>query len=140
MHNQLPTPSKAREISKTSFCRSKIAVALTLLLLSLAGAGLVLMGPRPTSAVMITPLTQGWPSAKRSWSDRVLGAMPMWVWRVKESVFGPAKRILLNAEIIDCAGVSDPPASALSLEGEQFTEKNGFQVWILRDGPLDTLR
>lgn len=140
MHNQFPTLSRAREISKTSLCRSKIAVSLTLLLLSLAGAGLVLMGPRPTSAVMITPLTQGWPTAKRSWSDRVWGAMPMWVWRVKESVFGPAKRILLNAEIMDCDAVSDSPVRALSLEGEQSTEENGFQVWILPDSALDALR
>ncbi len=124
------------ELSPRSRRFKPILIALFAVLL-FVGLAVFLVPPPPT--VVISPLPHGWPSVKRNLSDRIMGAMPVWVWRLKDSLLGPAKRILLKSVILDCRGLSNSLPSVLLLGEAQFTDPNGRKVWIFGNGELDEL-
>src|SRR5207237_5027946 len=119
----MPDPfSSASETSKRLPVRAGLIkrIGIVLLLLFLAAGLMVFLRPSPPS-VIIGPLPEGWPARKHSLADRVMGAMPIWLWRVKDSFSGPAKHVLLRFAVMDCQALSDSPVSALALDKPDFT-------------------
>jgi len=75
--------------------------AALLLVLVFAGGSLVfILRPAPPE-VVVMPFPEGWPTPKRSWLSRVSVVTPMWFWRVKQALLGPAKAIVLDASVIE---------------------------------------
>ena len=94
----------------------------------------------PPAPAIVIPLHNGIPTQKPTLPERWIPPTWGWLWRLKESVLGRRKVITLNTTIIDCEGLSNFVASALSLWEPHFTDTNGLQVWILGDRELDALR
>ena len=64
----------------------------------------------------------------------------MWVWRLKQSLFGPAKAIELDSAIFE---LKARPTSGLPdylLGKPDLTNTNGLQVWIIDKDELFALR
>jgi len=111
---------------------------VVLVVLLTVGALLLFRPLRP--AIVIGPLPDGWPGSKISLADRVMGAMPIWLWRLRDSLMGPAKRISLRLTVVDCQGLSELELSALGRDANKFTAEDGKAGWLLPNSKLESLR
>jgi len=64
----------------------------------------------------------------------------MWVWRLKQSLFGPTKAIELDSAIFELAGRTISEKPDYPLGKPDFTNTNGLQVWIIHKEELLALR
>ena len=101
------------------------------LVVSVGGSVFVLSILRaPTSRVIILPLHERAPSRFQIVAEG-------WWWRLKVYLLGPGKGILLTATVMD---LKNPFVSSnVHLPKAEYST-NGFQVWILKDRELQTLR
>ncbi len=111
-----------------------------LLLLIFVGMGLVFVLRPSPPAVVVLPLPNGWPTPRRSLLDTFRGFVPMWLWRVRDSLRGPRKVIRLDAATIGFKDLSESGLPGLWLGAAQFAETNGLQVWIVGESKLSRLR
>jgi hypothetical protein len=119
------TPAK---IKATIKWRRWIVFGLVVLL----GGGVFVLSilRAPTPRIIILPLPERAPS-------RLQMVAEGWWWWLKVHLVGPGKSILLSASVMD---LKNPPVSSnLPLPKAQYSS-NGFQVWILKDRELQTLR
>src|SRR5438132_13206947 len=80
--------------------------------------------------VVLMPLPDGFSTQKPSLLDRGKRVIPLWAWRLKDSIFGPPEAITVDAAIFGIEGSSDATLSGLSLGKSEFADPSGFQVWI----------
>jgi hypothetical protein len=110
------------------------------LALVFAVVGLVCWLHPPPPPVVVLPIPEGWPSPRPTLTARLIAKVPMWVWRAKQSLFGPAKAIELDSAIFELRNWPASRLLALSLGKAVFTNSNGLQVWLIEDGELYALR
>ena len=62
-----------------------------------------------------------------------------WLWRLRDFIRGPLAGILIDAQIIDCTGLSDQAMADL-LPEPALAETNGLRGWVLDDTALTVLQ
>jgi hypothetical protein len=110
----------------------------------LAGAGLVAFRPKSPfipiqSSVQFLPADSKIPAQPVSLFDRWVPINWIWLWRLHDTIRGPLASILIDAEVIDCTGVSDRAMTTLLLE-PALAETNGLRGWILDGQTLTDLK
>ena len=113
---------------------------MTLVFLAVA-VGVLVVLVRPTlPAVSIIPLPDGFPTRKPTLLDRCKRAVPLWAWRLKDSILGPRQVITLDAAIFEFRGSSDSALSSLSLGRPEYADAKGLRIWILGESDRGALR
>lgn len=109
------------------------------LVLIIAVAGLVML-LCPSPAVAVIPWPVKGPSLTRALWNRCRAALPMWYWRLKGSLLGPAKAVNLDSAIFLFKDWPNSRYSDLSLGKAEFADTNGLQAWILGESESKALR
>jgi hypothetical protein len=125
-----------------SFLFRSISFRLILTLVFLAVAvGVLVVLVRPTLLpVSIIPMPTGFPTRKPTFLDRCQRAVPLWAWRLKDSILGPRQVITLDAAIFEFRGSSDSALSSLSWGRPEYADTNGLRIWMLGESDRGALR
>ncbi|MDB6017598.1 MAG: hypothetical protein JWR19_2087 [Pedosphaera sp.] len=110
-------------------------VILIVVLLVVVGAAITAISrsPLPPQVIVLAP-GSGMPTYKVPLPDHWIPVSWGWLWRLKQTVLGSAKRIDLNLKFIELKNATNP------LEGrEALAETNGVRVWILNDAEMTNL-
>jgi hypothetical protein len=119
---------------------SRLRFAAIVLVLLLAGVGVVIVLRPAPAAVKMIPFGEATTLRRPSLLDRVKAGVPMWVWKLKYSLFGPVDTILLDNAIVSFKDWSESGLSDLALGNPTFTETNGLRVWIIAKSELMSVR
>ena len=117
---------------------SKVFLLLLLLLPALAGL-LLLLRPTPPPRIVILPVPEGFSTTRRTLGDRLLGLVPIWGWRLKQAIVGPATGIGIRGTIIELSGPEDAILSEVAGTGVVLAETNGLRAWSMSDADMKTI-
>ena len=115
-----------------------LKVVCILLVLAFAVVSFVIFRPAQP-AVVLMALPEGFPARKPSLLAPMTRVVPLWAWRLRDSIRGPLQVITLDAAIFDIEGSSESTLSSLSLGRSEFADPSGFQVWIFRESDVSPL-
>ena len=117
-----------------------LKVVCILLVLAFAVVSFVVIFRPAQPTVVLMPLPDGFPARKPSLLARMTWVVPLWAWRLRDSIRVPLQVITLDAAIFDIEGPSDSTLSSLSLGKSEFADPSGFQVWIFPGSDVIPLR
>jgi hypothetical protein len=118
----------------------RLLFAAALVVAVFFGVGLVVVYRPSPPAVVLIPLGDAWTKRKPTFLDRCKARLPMSVWKLKYSLFGPVDRLDLDNAVLSFRNWSETSVSDLSLGNPTFTDTNGLRVWLVDQSELKALR
>jgi hypothetical protein len=111
------------------------------LLLLCIGIGFLLLRPGAVpQSVIVSPLSTYVPASTRSSAARWIPSNWIWVWRLKSALFGPPRKILIQANILK---FNNPPDSFMTnflSGGIELVVANGIRAFRFHPNELKNLR